>query len=115
MTFDLNQGLIQVAQVGPDVALGQESVAETVLQHFYQVVLSHAGRMDVKVLVDELNEALQKLVHDLLMKRLLDGQFEDCDLTLTELHKVEQSLSKSLIALYHSRIKYPEMPERKAG
>ena len=29
-------------------------------------------------------------------------------LTLTELHLVEQSLCKSLIALYHARIKYPE-------
>src|SRR5581483_162758 len=43
--------------------------------------------------------SLQKLVHDLLMKRLLDGQFEQSGLTLTELHRIEASLSKSLIAL----------------
>ena len=42
------------------------------------------------------------------MKRLLDGQFEESGLTLTELHQVEKSLCKSLIALYHARIKYPE-------
>ena len=48
------------------------------------------------------------------MKRLLDGQFEESSLTLTELHVIEESLCKSLIALYHSRIKYPE-PERKAS
>src|SRR5206468_2390058 len=58
--------------------------------------------------------SLRKLVHDILMKRLLDGQFEESGLTLTELHVVEESLCKGLIALYHSRIKYPE-PERKAG
>jgi hypothetical protein len=58
--------------------------------------------------------SLRKLVHDILMKRLLDGQFEESGLTLTELHVIEESLCKSLIALYHSRIKYPE-PERKAG
>ena len=52
--------------------------------------------------------SLQKLVHDLLMKRLLDGQFEESNLTLTELHDIEESLSKSLIALFHARIKYPE-------
>ncbi len=52
--------------------------------------------------------SLGKMVHDLLMKRLLDGQFEESGLTLTELHKIEESLSKSLIALFHARIKYPE-------
>jgi putative nucleotidyltransferase with HDIG domain len=53
--------------------------------------------------------SLTKLVHDLLMKRLLDGQFEESGLTLTELHTIEESLCKSLIALFHARIKYPEM------
>lgn len=52
--------------------------------------------------------SLSKLVHDLLMKRLLDGQFEESGLTLTELHVIEETLCKGLIALYHSRIKYPE-------
>jgi putative nucleotidyltransferase with HDIG domain len=61
--------------------------------------------------------SLRKLVHDLLMKRLLDGQFEESGLTLTELHVIEESLCKGLIALYHSRIKYPEAPpaERRAA
>ena len=35
--------------------------------------------------------SLRKLVHDMLMKRLLDGQFEESGLTLTELHKIEES------------------------
>lgn len=52
--------------------------------------------------------SLGKLVHDLLMKRLLDGQFEESGLTLTELHLIEESLTKSLTALFHARIKYPE-------
>jgi putative nucleotidyltransferase with HDIG domain len=52
--------------------------------------------------------SLQKMVHDLLMKRLLDGQFEESGLTLTELHLIEESLTKSLIALFHARIKYPD-------
>ncbi len=52
--------------------------------------------------------SLNKLVHDLLMKRLLDGQFEESGLTLTELHLIEESLCKSLLGLFHVRIKYPE-------
>ncbi|MFN4261016.1 MAG: HD family phosphohydrolase [Gemmataceae bacterium] len=61
--------------------------------------------------------SLRKLVHDMLMKRLLDGQFEESGLTLTQLHQIEDSLCKGLIALYHARIKYPaeESTTRKAG
>jgi putative nucleotidyltransferase with HDIG domain len=59
--------------------------------------------------------SLKKLVHDLMLKRLLDGQFEESGLTLTELKLVEESLCKGLIALFHSRIKYPEETGRKAA
>jgi putative nucleotidyltransferase with HDIG domain len=60
--------------------------------------------------------SLRKLVHDTLMKRLLDGQFEESGLTLTELHIIEEALCKSLIALFHARIKYPEVePEARAA
>ena len=62
-----------------------------------------AGRLS-----DPTPGSLRKLVHDLLMKRLLDGQFEESGLTLTELHLIEESLCKSLIALYHARIRYPD-------
>ena len=59
--------------------------------------------------------SLSKLVHDLVMKRLLDGQFEESGLTLTQLHRIEESLCKSLIALFHARIKYPEQEHLKAS
>lgn len=51
---------------------------------------------------------IESLVHDIAMKRLLDGQFDECSLTLRELAIVEESLTKSLIGIYHGRIKYPE-------
>jgi hypothetical protein len=42
------------------------------------------------------------------MKRLLDGQFDACGLTLKELAVINDSLIKSLIAVYHGRVKYPD-------
>jgi putative nucleotidyltransferase with HDIG domain len=78
------------------------------------VMLADAVESASRALAVPTPGSLRKLVHDLLMKRLLDGQFEESDLTLTELHIIEESLCKGLIALYHSRIKYPEA-ERKAS
>ena len=37
-----------------------------------------------------------------------DGQFEDCDITIKQLNTIQESLIKSLNAMYHARIKYPE-------
>jgi putative nucleotidyltransferase with HDIG domain len=79
------------------------------------VMLADAVESSSRALSTPTPGSLRKLVHDLAMKRLLDSQFEECGLTLTELHRIEEALGKGLIALYHSRIKYPEAPERKAS
>jgi hypothetical protein len=41
------------------------------------------------------------------MKRLLDGQLDASGLTLTDLHAVEETLTKTLLSVYHARIVYP--------
>jgi putative nucleotidyltransferase with HDIG domain len=50
---------------------------------------------------------IEQLVRDLSHKRLVDGQFDDSPLTLRELRSVEDSVIKSLNAIYHGRISYP--------
>jgi cyclic-di-AMP phosphodiesterase PgpH len=50
---------------------------------------------------------IEAIVHQIVKKRLEDGQFDECEITLRELHTVEESLTKSLCAFYHSRIAYP--------
>jgi putative nucleotidyltransferase with HDIG domain len=72
------------------------------------VMLADAVESSSRALSEPTPGSLRKLVRDMLMKRLLDGQFDDSGLTLTELHAIEEALCKGLIALYHSRIKYPE-------
>jgi putative nucleotidyltransferase with HDIG domain len=72
------------------------------------LMLADAVESSSRALSGPTPASLIKLVHDLLMKRLLDGQFEESGLTLTELHRIEESLTKSLIALFHARIKYPD-------
>ncbi len=51
---------------------------------------------------------LENLVRDLIEKRLHDGQFDECGLTLREIGEIRESLIKSLIGIYHGRVKYPE-------
>ncbi len=79
------------------------------------LMLADAVESTSRSLANPTPGSLHKLVHDLLMKRLLDGQFEESSLTLTELHLIEESLCKSLIALFHARIKYPDAPPQEVA
>jgi cyclic-di-AMP phosphodiesterase PgpH len=51
---------------------------------------------------------IEGLVSDLIDKRLRDGQFDECGLTLREIAEIRECLIKSLIGIYHGRVKYPE-------
>ncbi len=72
------------------------------------LMLSDAVESASRALTEPTPARIASLVHDLAMKRLLDGQFDECGLTLEELELVEQSLVKSLTAVYHGRVKYPD-------
>jgi membrane-associated HD superfamily phosphohydrolase len=45
-------------------------------------------------------------------KRLMDGQFDECNLTLKELARIEGAITKTLCAIYHGRIKYPDAEQQ---
>jgi hypothetical protein len=51
---------------------------------------------------------IEGLVSDLIRKRLEDGQFDECGLTLKQIAEIRDSLVKSLNGIYHGRVKYPE-------
>ena len=61
-----------------------------------------------RALVEPTSSRIQNLVDQIAMKKLLDGQFDECGLTLRELDTIKMSLVKSLNAIYHGRIKYPD-------
>ena len=50
---------------------------------------------------------IQSLVHEISLKRLLDGQFDECNLKMNEIRVIEESLIKSLLAAHHGRVRYP--------
>ncbi|MEM9366551.1 MAG: HDIG domain-containing metalloprotein [Planctomycetota bacterium] len=61
-----------------------------------------------RTLVDPTPARIQNLVDAIAQKKVADGQFDECGLTFSQLHQVRQSLVKSLTAIYHARIKYPD-------
>jgi membrane-associated HD superfamily phosphohydrolase len=71
-------------------------------------MLADAVESASRVLKEPTPSRIENLVDDISMKRLLDGQFDECGLTLEEVRRIGESLVKSLTAVYHGRVKYPD-------
>ncbi len=54
---------------------------------------------------------ISSLVDELVMKRISDGQLDNCQLTLKDLKKIRSSFTKTLQSMLHSRIEYPKDDE----
>lgn len=58
---------------------------------------------------------IQGLVHNMINKIFSDGQLDNCELTLKDLHLIAKSFNKILGGIYHHRIEYPEPLVMKNG
>lgn len=65
----------------------------------------------VRSMKDPTPEKIKNLVHAIAQDKLQDGQFDECDLTIQELHTIEQVFCETLNGTFHSRIEYPEPNE----
>lgn len=52
-------------------------------------------------------ENIRFIVTKIIDAILSDDQLDECDLTLRELTQIRESMIKSLVAIYHSRVDYP--------
>jgi hypothetical protein len=75
------------------------------------VMLADASEGATRSLAEPTPVKIENVVHNMAMKRLQDGQFGMCELTLHELSTIESSIAKSLAAHYHGRIAYPTRPD----
>ncbi len=72
------------------------------------VMIADAVEGATRAMKDPTPSRIENVVHNMAMKRLQDGQFDECDLTMRDLHLIEDSLIKSLCGMYHGRIAYPK-------
>lgn len=72
------------------------------------LMLSDAVESATRSMSDPTPARIDQLVRELANKRLLDGQFDECDLTLKDLRTITESISKSVASIYHGRIAYPK-------
>lgn len=72
------------------------------------MMLADAIESASRTLSEPTPKRIQSLVKEITLKRVLDGQFDECGLTMSEIGVVQASLVKSLLAVHHGRVKYPD-------
>lgn len=71
------------------------------------LMLADASESSVRAMTERTPGKIENQVHTMVARRLMDGQLDDCELTLREAHQIEVSLIKNLTSMYHLRIAYP--------
>jgi hypothetical protein len=71
------------------------------------VMLADAVEAASRTLSEPTPARIKSLVQRIINNIFLDGQLEECELTLKDLHNIEESFSRILTAIFHQRIDYP--------
>lgn len=72
------------------------------------LMMADACESAVRAMSEPTVSEIEKLVHQLVLKRMLDGQFTECSLTLHQISIIERTLVQRLQSMHHSRIAYPQ-------
>jgi len=60
----------------------------------------------------ESKEDIETILDGLVNERMLDGQFDECPLTMAEINEIKESFVKNLLGMRHHRVSYKEIPEQ---
>jgi putative nucleotidyltransferase with HDIG domain len=74
------------------------------------VMLADAVEAACRTLSDPTPSRIKGLVQRIINNIFQDGQLENCELTLKDLQKIEESFNPILNAFFHRRIDYPLLP-----
>ncbi|OGP80038.1 MAG: hypothetical protein A2V86_14515 [Deltaproteobacteria bacterium RBG_16_49_23] len=74
------------------------------------VMLADAVEAATRTLSEPTPSRIKGLVQRIINSIFLDGQLEECELTLKDLQKIEENFSRILTAIFHQRIDYPMLP-----
>ncbi|MDD2851958.1 MAG: HDIG domain-containing protein [Desulfuromonadaceae bacterium] len=78
------------------------------------VMLADCVEAASRTLVNPTADRIQGLVQKLINNVFIDGQLDECELTLKNLHEIAKSFTGILNGIFHHRIDYPE-PVSKGG
>ena len=77
------------------------------------ILMADTVEAAVRTLEDKSREGIENFIRYLIRTKIDDNQLSDSALTLGEIEKVIQAFVNTLQGVYHERIKYPKLDERR--
>lgn len=71
------------------------------------ILLADTVEAATRALKDRSPARLEEVVRNMINKNFIDGQLDECELTLKDLHTIANSFVRILMGIYHQRIEYP--------
>jgi membrane-associated HD superfamily phosphohydrolase len=72
------------------------------------IMLADAVEAAGRTLVDPTPARIQGMVQKIINNIFIDGQLDECELTLKDLHNIAKSFNLILSGTFHHRVDYPE-------
>lgn len=73
------------------------------------IMLADAVEAASKVLTDPTPARIRGLVQKIINDVFIDGQLDESDLTLRDLHQIAKSFTRTITGIFHHRIDYPDL------
>ena len=77
------------------------------------VLLADSVEASSRMLSDPTPARIRSLVEKIMNNKFIDGQLDECELTLKDLHKISESFVRVLMGIFHTRLEYPEVKSKK--
>lgn len=71
------------------------------------VLLADSVEAASRTLANPTQPRIEELVHRIINNKFIDGQLEECELTLKDLNRIADAFIRVLIGVLHSRVEYP--------
>jgi putative nucleotidyltransferase with HDIG domain len=72
------------------------------------VLLADSVEAATRALANPAPNKIEEVVHKVINNKFIDGQLDECELTLKDLEEISAVFIRILSGIYHSRITYPE-------
>jgi len=72
------------------------------------VLLADSVEAATRSMDEQTPQRIEDLVRKVINNKFIDGQLDECNLTLKEIDTIASTFVRVLSAMYHGRIKYPE-------
>jgi cyclic-di-AMP phosphodiesterase PgpH len=73
------------------------------------VLLADSVEASSRTLSDPTPAKIKALTQKIINNKFIDGQLDECDLSLKDLNKIAECFSKILTGIFHSRVEYPQV------